>query len=140
MGLDRFIKRQIPIIHTIDTIKNIVDEGSVKDGIKRTVKEDYCEDNPITSNIYKAGKYDGKIEGYNEASKVYEAKLIEQADAFLKQKKLAKEQIHAYESLLDEYKKEIDVLEDKFNRNQEENEYLQQLLLKERQLKKLKVS
>lgn len=53
MGLDRLIKRQIPIIHTIDTIENIVDEGSVKDGIKRTVKEDYCEDNPITSTIYK---------------------------------------------------------------------------------------
>jgi len=57
----------------------MVDEGSVKEGIKRTIKEDYCEDNPLTSTIYKAGKYDGKVEGYNEASGVYEAKLVEQA-------------------------------------------------------------
>ena len=137
MSFKRFLKRQIPLLRTIDTVKNIVDEGSLVKGVKRTVKEDYCEDNPVTSAIYRAGQYDGKVEGYAEASEVYEAKLIDQAQQFLAQKKLAEDQIDAYKDLLDDYEQVIDELSSKVNRSEEENAYLQQLLILERQLRKL---
>ena len=42
--------------------KNIKEERSIKNGIKRTIKEDVCEDHPITSRIYKKGVEDGKKE------------------------------------------------------------------------------
>ncbi len=105
MGLKRMLWRSTGIGRTIDTIKNIADEGSLIEGVKRTVKEDYCEDNPITSTIYKSGKYDGRKEGYAEAS--------------------------------DEYEKEIAELSGKVNKTEAENEYLQQLLLKDRKLRKM---
>lgn len=140
MGFKRFIKRQVPLLRTIDTVKNIVDEGSLVRGVKRTVKEDYCEDNPVTSAVYRAGKYDGKAEGYVEASEVYEAKLLDQAQKFLEQKELAKDQIDAYKNLLNDYEQMIDELSEKVDRTEEENAYLQQLLIVERQLKKLNAS
>lgn len=139
MGFKRFLRRAHPLVHTIDTIKNIVEEQSIKDGLIRTGKENYFEDNPLTSTFYKAGKYDGKIEGYNEASTVYEGKLFEQAQEFLKQKELAKDQVKAYEKLLDEYENLIEELSNKINKTEEENRYLQQLLMTERQLRKLQV-
>lgn len=46
MGLKRMIWRSTGIGRAIDTIRNVVDERSLVDGVKRTVKEDYCEDNP----------------------------------------------------------------------------------------------
>lgn len=82
MGLKRLIWRSTSIGRTIDTLKNIVDEGSVIDGVKRTVKEDICEDNPIGKVIYEVGEYDGKTSGYVQASAEYEKKLLEQADFF----------------------------------------------------------
>lgn len=95
------------------------------------------EDNPLTTPIYNTGKYDGKIEGYTEASQEYETKLLEQAEEFLKQRQIFKEQQEAYEQLLDEYEKEIKALENKVDRTEQENMYLTQLLLNERQLLKL---
>lgn len=85
MGLGRMLWRSTGIGRTIDTVKNMVEEGSVIEGVKKTAKEDWCEDNPITSRVYQAGKYDGKVEGYEEASDEYEEKLLKQADEFLKQ-------------------------------------------------------
>ena len=87
MGFLRGIWRSSIAGRTIDTVTNCVMEGSVKDGIKRTIKEDFTEDNPIGKAIYQSGKYDGKVEGYEEASGEYEKKLLAQADEFLKQKK-----------------------------------------------------
>lgn len=49
------------------------------------IKEDWTEDNPLGKMIYDSGRYDGKKEGYEEASAEYEHKLIEQADRFLTQ-------------------------------------------------------
>ena len=112
-------------------------EGSVKDGIKRTIKEDFTEDNPIGKAIYQSGKYDGKVEGYEEASGEYEKKLLAQADEFLKQKKDFEKERDEYEALLDAYEQEIDELENKVDRTQAENELLQQLLIRERGLMKL---
>lgn len=137
MGLKRLLWRSTSLGRTIDTVKNIVDEGSVVDGIKRTVKEDVCEDNPVGKAIYEAGNYDGKIEGYNQASAEYEKKLLEQADLFLQQKKIYEDERDKYEELLDEYEEEIEKLEAKINKTQAEKEYLQELLLRDRKLRKL---
>lgn len=134
MGLKRFIWRRTAVGRVIDTAKNIIDERSAVKGISRTFKEDICEDNPLTAPIYTLGKYDGKVGGYCEASQKYECKLIQQAEKFLAQQKIFEEQRDAYEKLLDEYEKEIHALEFKTVRTEEENQYLTQLLLKERQL------
>ena len=67
--------------------------------------------------------YEGKKQGYAEASDEYEKKLLTQAEEFIKQKKDFQMERDAYEALLDEYEIEI--------------EYLYQLMLKERELKKL---
>lgn len=137
MGLGRFLWRATGIGHRIDTVKNILDEESIVKGVKKTVKEDFCEDNPVTAHIYNVGKFDGKKDGYAQASEEYEAKLLEQADLFLKQIKDFKKEKEAYEELLKEYEVAIAELEEKANRTEQENQLLQSLLLKERQLKKL---
>ena len=46
MGPLRGIWRSSIAGRTIDTVTNCVMEGSIKDGIKRTIKEDFTEDNP----------------------------------------------------------------------------------------------
>jgi len=84
MGLLRGIWRSTKVGRAIDTIRNITDEGSFVDGVKRTLKEDFTEDNLIGKVIYDSGKHDGKKEGYVEASYEYKKKLIMQADEFLK--------------------------------------------------------
>lgn len=132
MGLGRLLWRST----TLDTVRNIVNEGSVVDGVKRTVKEDICEDNPIGKAIYETGTYDGKVEGYNQASAEYE-KLLEEADLFLQQRKIYEDERDKYEELLDEYEVEIEKLEAKINKTQAEKEYLQELLLRDRKLRKL---
>ena len=135
MGIMRGLWRSTGIGSTVDTIRNIVDEGSITDGIKRTIKENWTEDNPIGKAIYDSGKYDGKIKGYEEASDEYEQKLLEQADMFLAQKKVFESERDRYEELLDAYEKEIEMLENKSYKTEQEKEYLQELLLRERRLR-----
>ncbi|MBR5021642.1 MAG: hypothetical protein IKY18_00330 [Oscillospiraceae bacterium] len=137
MGFLRAVWRGTLLGRTVDTVRNIVDEGSVADGIKRTIKEDLTEDNPITSAIYRDGRYEGKIEGYAEASEEYEAKLLDQADKFLTQQKVFESERDEYEKLLDAYEQEIDALMEKVNRTEAENAYLQQLLMRDRKLRKM---
>lgn len=137
MGLGRLIWRSTPLGRTIDTVKNMVEEGSVVEGYKRTIKEDITEDSPIGKAIYSSGKYDGKKEGYAEASDEYENKLLKQAEEFLNQQKDFEKERDAYETLLDEYEIEIDMLTEKVNKTEEEKEYLQQLLLMDRKLRKM---
>lgn len=137
MGLLRGIWRGTIVGRAIDTIRNVVDEGSVVDGVKRTVKEDLTEDNLIGKAIYDSGKHDGKKEGYVEASYEYEKKMIAQADEFLKQTRDFERERNEYEALLEEYEREIDELESKVNKTQVESQILQQLILRERSLKKL---
>ena len=138
MGLGRFLWRSTSIGNMVGTVKNIMEEGDLVEGVKKTYKERYCEDNPITSQIYKAGRYDGKKEGYVDASEEYEKKLLEQADLFLKQKEVFENERDEYESLLDAYEEEIDRLSKKVDRTEEENRTLQRLLLKERELRHMK--
>lgn len=137
MGLLRGLARLDPKYHFWDTVRNIKDEGDIVDGIKRTVKEDLTEDNPLGKYIYETGKYDGAKEGYANASAEYEKKLLQQANEFLSQKKDFERERNQYEALLDEYEKGINALTEKSNKTQQECEYLQQLLLMERRLRKL---
>lgn len=134
MGLKRGLWRSTGIGWVVDAVKNVVDEGSVSDGVKKTIKEDLTEDSPIGKMIYESGRYDGKKEGYEEASAEYEHKLIEQADRFLTQTRVFEEERDEYEKLLDEYDQEIELLENKADKTDRENKYLQELLLKERKL------
>lgn len=137
MGLKRAFWRSTVAGRIIDTVKNIVDEDSVVGGCKKTLKEDITEDNFIGKAIYDIGKYDGKQIGYEEASEEYEKKLLTQADKFLKEKIVYEEERTAYESLLDEYEQAIEELERKINRTEEENVLLQELMSRERRLRKL---
>lgn len=138
MGLARFIKHTlVPGTYTADMVKNMVDEGSIVEGYKKTVKQEIIEDNPITSPVYKAGKYDGKKEGYAEASDEYEKKLLDQAEEFLNQKKNFEKEREDYEKLLDEYEIEINMLTKKANKSEGEKGYLQELLLMERKLRRM---
>ena len=141
MGLGRFIRHLIaPSTVAIDVVKNAFEEGSVVEGLKRTVKEDITEDNPVTKALYKYGKYDGKIEGYKEASTEYEKKLLYQADQFLEQIRDYEKERDEYEKLLDAYEKEIIRLEKKSNRTSSENELLKQLLIRKGRLKDLAIA
>ena len=93
MGLKRGLWRSTGIGRTIDTVKNIVDEGSTSGGVKRMIAEDLTEDNPLGKMIYDSGRYDGKKEGYEESfCRGSEHKLIEQADLFLKQTRVFEEE------------------------------------------------
>lgn len=136
MGIVRFLRRTNSINRIIDTTKNIIEEGSIKDGLRRTVSED-IEDTPIVSNIYNMGKYEGKKQGYVDASKEYEEKLLSQAEHFINQKELLVNEVSNYEKLLDEYEVEIERLEGKLNKTESENKYLSKLLSNERKLKQM---
>ena len=136
MGIGRFLRRTNSIVRIIDTTKNIIEEGSIKNGLKRTVRED-LEDTPIVSNIYNMGKYEGKKQGYVDASKEYEEKLLSQAEHFINQKELLINEVSNYEKLLDEYEVEIEKLEGKLNKTESENQYLSKLLSNERKLKQM---
>ena len=76
MGLKRGLWRSTGVGRTIDTVKNIVDEGSISGGVKRMIKEDLTEDNPLGKMIYESGRYDGKKEGYEEASAEYDCRIM----------------------------------------------------------------
>lgn len=138
MGVGRMFLRLTGIGGAIITIKNILDEGSVVEGIKRTEKEYLYEDNPITSRVYQAGRSDGEVEGYKGASDEYESKLLKQADEFLIQKQIFESERDAYERLLDNYESEINALDAKIDKSEADKEYLHQLLLRERELRKLR--
>lgn len=81
---------------------------------------------------------EGKKQGYELASKEYERKLLEQGKKFLEQKTVLQGQWDEYEKLLDEYEAEITNLTEKNELTEKENEYLKELLIRERRLKNIK--
>lgn len=81
----------------------------------------------------------GKKEGYIQASQEYEDKLLKQAEKFLEQTAIFQAQKEEYEELLDMYERYIEELEGKDYLSQEEVEYLKQLLLAERKLRKMEI-
>ena len=59
MGLDRWVKHMVlPSTFCTDTAKNMIDEGGVVEGIRKTVEQECFEDNPMTAadivNTYSA--------------------------------------------------------------------------------------
>lgn len=135
MGFGRFLKKAIiPGYNAFDMAKKVKDNGFTG-GIKERIREDF-EDTPGVSQIYQAGKYEGKKEGYVEASYEYEKKLLNQAEAFLKQKNHFEFEKQEYENLIDDYEKYIDEMTNKENLTAEESNYLQQMMIMERKLKK----
>ena len=81
--------------------------------------------------------YEGKKQGYAEASDEYEKKLLEQANKFTKERDAFIKERDEYESLLDKFDKRICELQEKVNKSQQEVVLLNELLLKERELRKL---
>lgn len=125
MGFGRFLKKAlIPGYDMFKTMDKIAEHGVV-DGIREKIKEDYLEDMPGVSHIYKMGKDsgvdEGKKIGYKKASFEYEKKLLKQAEEFLKQKEEMINSSIDKDKLLDEYeqyilKKEIEI--EKLNQEQ----------------------
>lgn len=138
MGLDRWVKHMVlPSTFCADAAKNVIDEGNIVDGIKKTVEQECFEDNPMTASIYKAGKFRGEVEGYVEASDEYGKILLEQADLFLQQKKDFQKERDEYEELLDAYDRRIGELQSIVEKTQDEEDLLQKLLHKNIELKKI---
>lgn len=138
MGFGEFLKKQmIPGYKAYTLAKDIKEQGGIVDGIKEYARRHRQEDDPFTSRLYQEGKHDGKKDGYVAASMEYEKKLLTQADEFLKQKELFKQQRDEYERLLTEYEAEIERLEKIKARTEAENQYLQELLSRERRLRRL---
>ncbi|MGC7873327.1 hypothetical protein ACPUYX_17610 [Desulfosporosinus sp. SYSU MS00001] len=136
MGFKRFlIKTLIPGYNYVDTAKKIYKHGLV-DGVKEKIREDFLEDTPGISHAYNAGKYEGKKEGYVEASFQYEDKLLRQAEEFLKQTKDFESQKVEYEKLIDDYEEYIEAMSTREDLSSKENEYLQKIIVMEKSLKK----
>lgn len=135
MGVKRFLKKMvIPGYYSYEASKKISENG-VKDGIKEIIKED-IEDIPGISHVYKMGRYEGKKEGYSQASYEYEEKLLKQAEEFLNQKKEFSNQKEEYEELLDEYEQYIKEMQSKETLSKEEQEYLSKIIIMENKLVK----
>lgn len=92
----------------------------------------------LTKYAFNEGKYIGKKEGYVEASYEYEKKLLQQANKFLEQRETFNKENDEYRLLLNEYENYIEKLENREYLSIEEKDYLNQLLLVERKLKRLK--
>ena len=107
--------------------------------MKNKLKEDVCEDNPITAAVYREGECNGEIKGINKASEKYEKKISALKEEFLKVQQDAEKEIVSYRNLLDECENVIEELENKLNRTQEENACLLRVLLLERKLTRIPV-
>ena len=138
MGLWRLLKRSSLPVFLHDLIKMTKEEKSFWKAYKRIIAETYCEDFPVTSVFYKAGKRSGFKEGYECASNEYQQKLLQQADEFLAQKKILKENEEKYNALLDECEKEIERLQKDNSKTKQECKYLKLLLKKRKKLKKMR--
>ena len=66
------------------------------------------------------GHYQGKKEGYTEASATYEKKIAELTTYFLSEKKVFADKLNEYNELLNIYEQAIKELERKANKSQEE--------------------
>ena len=137
MGLKRYIWRSTRLGYVVDNVKNIVDEGSIVEGIKRTHKEIIVEDNPLTSWACKEIAYEAHKEGYEQASELYNTKLLKLTDMFLSQMDMVVKERELYEQLLDEYEEEIERLSGIPTKTDAEANYLKELVYNEYELRKL---
>lgn len=90
----------------------------------------------LTKHAFNEGKHIGKKEGYVEASYEYEKKLLQQASKFLEQRESFNKENEEYRLLLNEYENYIEELEKREYLSEQEKDYLNQLLLTERKLRR----
>ena len=133
------VRNAIPGYTVGRVIKKFVKGDSLGDAIIHEGKEIICEDTPGLNLIYDVGKFDGKQEGYQEASIEYEKKFVELTNMFLKQKMVHQRQVEEYNKLLDEYEEVITRLENKVEKTEIDNKNLMALLATERKLRRLAV-
>lgn len=140
MNISRKIRRLIPAVHAADTVRNMMQENSIKEGLRKTLHEDICEDSFVGAGIYNTGVKDGYRMGYKEASEIYETKLRRQSEAFFEKAEIAKNQINKYRKLLLEYEKYIEILEGESNRTKRENILLQKMIADKNRLENLHIA
>lgn len=91
----------------------------------------------LTDKVFEKGRSLGKKEGYEQCSFEYEKKLLKQAEEFLKQIKVFESDKVRYEKLIDDYDRYIDEMMQKSNMSNQEKDYMNQIMVMERKLKKL---
>ena len=92
----------------------------------------------LTDKVFEKGRISGKKEGYEQCSFEYEKKLLKQAEEFLKQIKVLESDKVRREKLIDDYDRYIDEMMQKNNVSEQEKDYMNQIMIMERRLKKLK--
>lgn len=116
MGMKRMALRMLVPGYGVARQINMMKKHGMKKGIEMEAN-DLINDTPIVGHLLREGqrqgRYEGKKEGYIDASKVYEKKMKEQANRFLAEKNKFSETIDDYESLLDELQLYIQSLERK---------------------------
>lgn len=95
---------------TVGTAAAAVGTATVVSGAAAKV---YCD------IIKEDARFEGKIDGYCEASKEYEQKFIELTNYFLTEKKVLADRIDDYEQLLEIYKETIQKLEQMVDKSEE---------------------
>ena len=147
--------------HLVKTAKKMIDNTNEKglvDGTVETYKseiKDTRENSPLTAPLYRSAKqegfFEGKKEGIKEQSQTDSIKYTQLEEAFLQLKnelQTVKEKsaelqknndilLRKYEVLLDKFTQEISSLENKLNRTEEENSYLNNLVQKQQELIKM---
>lgn len=116
MGMKRMALRILVPGYTAARQINMMKKHGMKKGLEME-GNDLVNDVPIIGHLFregqKQGRYEGKKEGYVDASEVYEKKMKEQANRFLSEKNKFSKTIDDYESLLDELQLYIQSLERK---------------------------
>lgn len=110
------------------------------DSLGNFCKETVFEDAPITADVYGAGKSDGKREGYSLAAKVFGAEIRRLANKLVElkreSKQLTERQKTDYERIIDLYDAELEKLNARCDRSEDENAYLRQLLEERKSLER----
>jgi len=111
-NMKRLIRRAaLPQLHAIELGQNIVKYG-FKAGvmIHKAEMEADIELAISKTSLYKKGQYQGKKDGYVEASNAYAEKLKTQASYFQEHQEEASSKFTEYEELISEYERYIDSL------------------------------
>ena len=141
MGFKRWLWRNTGVGLIYDTVENMCEEKNILEGAKKTAKEYFSEDDPITSTLFKAGKKEGMLEGkmigYEEAAQMFSVKYDELLYLFHNDIEKFEQEREEYKQLMDLCEQEISDLQEKLDRTEEENSYLNQLVWRYEELKKL---
>ncbi|MCC3865651.1 hypothetical protein K0040_15415 [Terrisporobacter petrolearius] len=133
MGILDFLKNRGDVVYTDERDRKVTLGDLAGTGYKYTILSD-----KFTQHAFNQGKHVGKKEGYQQASYEYEKKLLKQAEEFLKQTKIFESDKARYDKLIDDYERYIDEMMKKISMSNEEKDYMNQIMIMEKKLKKLK--